>query len=117
MGVMRERGVGVTICPWAYVRHMEEGELFGGIKRLVEGGVKFCVASDSPAYMEGCWVVDNLEVLAMRARFSEEKLVECQRVTVGMCWAGEQVKRGLLEEIDGFWEGWKRRIGELEVVV
>jgi adenosine deaminase len=98
----------MTIRPWAYVRHCGDEELFGWIRRLWGEGVRVCVGSDSPAYVEGNWVVENLALLKLKGGFSDEELVQCQRNAVEMCWASGEVKRGLLGEIEGFWEGWKR---------
>lgn len=101
-------GFGMTICPWAYVRHCTEDELFGGIRRLWDEGVRISFSSDSPAYVEGNWVVENLALLKMKGGFSDEELVQCQRNAVEMCWASEEIKKELLEEIEKFWEEWKR---------
>ncbi|TVY57226.1 putative deaminase [Lachnellula cervina] len=101
-------GFGMTICPWAYVRHCTEDELFGGIRRLWDEGVKISFSSDSPAYVQGNWVVENLALLKMKGGFSDEELVQCQRNAVEMCWASEEIKKELLEEIEKFWEEWKR---------
>ncbi|TVY86832.1 putative deaminase, partial [Lachnellula willkommii] len=112
VGLMRARrsgeGFGMTVCPWAYVRHCTEEKLFGGVRRLWDGGVRISVSSDSPAYVEGNWVVENLALLKMKGGFSDEELVQCQRNAVEMCWASEEVKKELLKEIEQFWEGWKR---------
>jgi len=100
----RVEGFGLTICPWAYVRHCSEEELFGGIGRLRDEGVRLAIASDSPAYVEGNWVVDNLALLMLKGGFQEEDVVQCQRDAVRICWAGEELKSELLQEIDDFWE-------------
>jgi adenosine deaminase len=107
----RGEGFGLTICPWAYVRHCSEEELFGGIRRLKNEGVRMAIASDSPAYVEGNWVVDNLALLMLKGGLKEEDLVQCQRNAVGMCWASEEVKKELMDEIDGFWEEWRKGHG------
>jgi len=104
----RGSGFGMTICPWAYVRHCTEEELFGGIRRLWDEGVRISLSSDSPAYMESNWVVESLALLQLKGGFSDGELVQCQRNAVEMCWASEEVKITLLGEIEEFWEGWKR---------
>ncbi|TVY32972.1 putative deaminase [Lachnellula occidentalis] len=107
----RGEGFGMTICPWAYVRHCTEEELFGGVRRLWDAGVRISVSSDSPAYVESNYVVENLALLKMKGGFSDEELVQCQRNAVEMCWASGEVKKELLKEIEKFWEGWKRDLG------
>ena len=104
----RGEGFGLTICPWAYVRHCTEQELFGGVRKLWDQGVRISVSSDSPAYVESNYVVENLALLKMKGGFSDEELVQCQRNAVGMCWASGVVKEGLLKEIEKFWKEWKR---------
>ncbi|TVY80682.1 putative deaminase [Lachnellula suecica] len=64
----KDHGFGLTICPWAYVRHCTEGRLFGSIRRFVNAGVKICIGSDSPAYVESNWVVDHLALLPVEGR-------------------------------------------------
>ncbi|KAH7346760.1 hypothetical protein BKA65DRAFT_503202 [Rhexocercosporidium sp. MPI-PUGE-AT-0058] len=107
-----ESGIGMTLCPWAYVRHHTETNLFSHIRTLMDAGIKICISSDSPAYVESNWVTDNLALLKLKGGFTNEDVVRVQRDAVDMCWADEETKGRLRDEIDGFVEGMKRR-GEL----
>ncbi|KAH8763422.1 hypothetical protein BGZ57DRAFT_956238 [Hyaloscypha finlandica] len=59
---IKTKGIGMTLCPWAYVRHHKEENVFGYVRRLFDAGVLINVSSDSPAYVESNWIVDNLRL-------------------------------------------------------
>lgn len=67
---IREKGVGMTVCPCAYVRHTAEEEVFPRIRRLFDEGIKVTVGSDDPAYME-----DNVSLIFLV--WSVQKAFEC----------------------------------------
>ncbi|KAL2069973.1 hypothetical protein VTL71DRAFT_14653 [Oculimacula yallundae] len=108
-----EKGVGMTLCPWAYVRHHTEANLFSYVRTLMDAGVKICISSDSPAYVESNWVTDNLALLKLKGGFTIEDVVRVQRDAVDMCWADEKTKERLRGEIGNFVE--KREVERLEL--
>lgn len=99
--IMKKR-IGVTLCPWAYVRHHKEEDLFAYIRRLFDAGIKVNISSDSPAYVESNWITQNLALLRIRAQFTDEEIAKVEKDSVDMCWAGENVKRAIREEIETF---------------
>lgn len=101
------RGTGMTICPWAYVRHHTEANIFGWIRRLLEKGVKMSIACDSPEYVEGNYLVSNLALLMLVGGWKENDCVDVMKTGVEMCWAQEEVKERLKKEIASFSESWK----------
>jgi adenosine deaminase len=104
--VIKEKGVGMTLCPWAYVRHHKEENVFGYVRKLFDAGVLVNVSSDSPAYVENNWVVDNLLLLKMKGGFTNEEIVKLQMNAVEICWAGEIVKAEMRKRLRGFWRKW-----------
>jgi adenosine deaminase len=96
--------VGMTLCPWAYVRHHCEENLFSHLRTLFDAGIKFSIGSDSPAYVEDHWVIHNLMLIKLKGGFSNDELVQVQKNAVGICWADAQTKKDLLQEIDRFVE-------------
>jgi adenosine deaminase len=102
VALIREKGMGVTLCPWAYVRHHKEEDLFAYVRTLFDAGIKINVSSDSPAYVESNWITQNLALLRMRAGFTDEEIARLERDSIDMCWAGKDVKREILEEVENF---------------
>jgi adenosine deaminase len=101
--IIKEKGIGMTLCPWAYVRHHKEVSVFGYVRKLFDAGVLVNISSDSPAYVESNWVVDNLLLLKVQGGFTNKELVKFQMNAVDMCWATEEVKAEIREEIGRFW--------------
>lgn len=102
VALIKEKGLGVTLCPWAYVRHHKEEDLFAYVRELFDAGVKVNVSSDSPAYVESNWITQNLALLRLRAQFTDKEIAGVEKDSVDMCWAGDDVKRAILEEIETF---------------
>ncbi len=74
----------------------------------MDAGIKICISCDSPAYVESNWVSDNLALLKLRGGFTNQDIARVQRDAVEMCWASEDVKRVLQDEIDVFVEEIKK---------
>ena len=92
----------MTLCPWAYVRHHTEVNLFGLIRTLFDDGIKIAIGSDGPAMMEGNWVVDNLMLLKQQGNFTNDEILKMEMNAVEICWADEETKKIIAEEIAGF---------------
>ncbi|KUJ15318.1 adenosine deaminase [Mollisia scopiformis] len=101
---IKAKGTGMTLCPWAYVRHHTEQDLFGFLRVLKDEQVKICISCDSPAYVEDNWVLQNLSLLRLRGGLTDEELLGAQRDAIEMCWASEGVKTCLREDIHRFCE-------------
>ncbi len=52
MESIKQKGIGMTICLCAYVRHRSEEDVFLQIRKLFDAGSKVAIASDDPARME-----------------------------------------------------------------
>jgi adenosine deaminase len=102
--IIKAKGIGMTLCPWAYVRHHKEEDVFGCVRKLFDAGVVVNISSDSPAYVESNWVVDNLLLLKMEGGFANEEIVKLQMNAVDMCWASEDVKGEIRAEIKRYVE-------------
>ena len=101
VSLIKEKDVGMTLCPWAYC-HEPDGEVFPRIRALFEAGIKITINSDDPSYMEDTWVSDSLNLVKMMCGFSNQEIAQLQKNAVAICWAPEQVKKAILEEIEIF---------------
>ena len=94
-----EKGIGMTICPWSYIRHQPLDEVFARIRVLFDAGIKIAVASDDPAFMEDTWILENLLVVKKFCRFTNEDIRRLAQYAIEMCWAPEKLKMELLHEL------------------
>lgn len=102
-GLVARPGRGLTLCPWAYLRRWTYAEVAGRLRTLLrEPGVRVCVASDSPAYMDGSWVLHNLLLAKAMARLSDADVLALMKTSVEMSWAADEEKARLLDELAGF---------------
>ncbi|KAE8445172.1 hypothetical protein EG329_013669 [Mollisiaceae sp. DMI_Dod_QoI] len=107
VGSIKGKGIGMTLCPWAYVRHHTEKDLFGHLRTLMMEDVRICISSDSPAYVEDNWVLEDLSLLRLRNGWTDEELVKVQEDAIEMCWASDNTKKILKEEMEMFLEKYK----------
>lgn len=98
--LIKEKGTGMTLCPWAYVRHHTEENLFGYLRKLFDEDIKVMISCDSPAYVESLWLEDNLKLIRMKAGFTDKEIMRLMRNAVDICWADEDIKSGLYEELE-----------------
>lgn len=99
---LRARGIGLTLCPHAYHRRTAAEVLFPKIRRLMEAGVKVCINSDDPVYMHDVWIDGNMEKVYHYCRLEKGEMVQLVRNAVDMSWAGDDVKKAILEELCEF---------------
>jgi adenosine deaminase len=102
VALIKEKGMGVTLCPWAYVRHHKEEDLFAHVRTLFDAGIQINVSSDSPVYVESNWITQNLALLRLKANFTYEEIARVENDSIDMCWAGEDAKRVMHEELKEF---------------
>lgn len=98
--MVRGRGVGLTVCPCAYIRHKGTERVFGGIRRLLKLGVRVMISSDDPAYMGDNWVWHNLLMVRDQCALTDGEMSQLMKNAVEMCWAAEEVKVKLLGKIE-----------------
>ena len=98
--LIRRRGIGMTICPWAYLRHEPTIEIFPRIRTLFDAGIKVTIASDDPAYMEDCWILHNMLLTKRMCSLTDKDIGTLVRNAVEICWASQEVKKNLVEELD-----------------
>jgi adenosine deaminase len=101
MRLIHDKGIGMTICPWSYIRHQPMDEVFERIRALFDAGIKIAVASDDPAFMEDTWILENLLVAKKFCHFTNEEIWTLAKDAIEMCWAPEQVKKDVLDELRG----------------
>jgi len=101
MGKIREKGVGMTICPWSYIRHQPFDEVFDRIRTLFDAGIKISIASDDPTFMEDTWIQENLILVQRFCRFSDAEMLRLAKSAVEICWASDAVKKSVFDELEG----------------
>ncbi|KAH7362037.1 putative adenosine deaminase [Plectosphaerella cucumerina] len=104
-GLIVQRGIGMTICPWAYLRRWSYQEVADRLRVLLDAGTKVCISSDSPAYMDESWVLHNLLLTKQMCKLSDSQILDMMRVSIEMSWAKQDVKTQLLVEVEAFAQG------------
>ncbi|KAH9208905.1 hypothetical protein DL95DRAFT_344911 [Leptodontidium sp. 2 PMI_412] len=94
-----KRDLGMTICPWSYLRHTTHAELGPKIRALYDAGVKVSINSDDPAYMEDCWILQNMLLVKHLCDFDDKDIAVLASNAVNICWAQPAIKANILKEI------------------
>lgn len=102
MNIIKSKGIGMTICPCAYIRHAPADEVFPRIRKLFDAGIRVTIASDDPAYMEDNWVLHGLYMVRDKCNFTDAEMVRLQRNAIEICWASDEDKEILKKELDDF---------------
>jgi adenosine deaminase len=100
MSLIKEKGIGMTLTPWGYLRHQPVDEIFPRIRRLFDAGILIAIGSDDPAYMEDTWILHDWLLAKKMCEFSNREMATLARHAVDMCWAPEEVKAAIREEIE-----------------
>ena len=95
-----KKNLGMTICPWSYLRYEPGRELGVKIRTLFDAGIPITINSDDPTYMEDTWTLHNLLLAKQMCGFSDKEIVTLQRNAINISWADQSVKDNILEEID-----------------
>jgi adenosine deaminase len=98
--IIKDRGIGMTLTPWGYLRHEPVEEIFPRIRKLFDEGIPIAIGSDDPAYMEDCWILHDLLLVKRMCGFNDGDMMKLARDAVDMCWADEGVKDEIRREID-----------------
>ncbi|KAF7193815.1 putative deaminase [Pseudocercospora fuligena] len=98
--LIRGRDLGMTLCPHAYNRRNPLGYVFPLVRRLFDAGVKITINSDDPTYMHNMWISENLQLARHHCTFSDSEMVQLQYHAVEICWASNEVKCKLREELE-----------------
>lgn len=90
---------GLTICPWGYLCYSGEENVLDRVRRLHSAGVKIAIGSDDPAYMEDVWLSHSLYLLRVACGFTNDDFVKLQRNAIEVCWAPEDTKMAIMNEL------------------
>lgn len=96
---LRDRDIGLTLCPHAYHRRTATEVLFPKIRRLLDSGVRLCINSDDPVYMHDIWIDGNMEKVYHYCQLEKKDMVQLVKNAVGMSWASDDVKGSILREL------------------
>lgn len=97
---LKDRGIGLTLCPHAYHRRTATEVLFPKIRRLLDAGVQVCINSDDPVYMHDVWIDGNMEKVYRYCQLDKSDMVQLVRNAVDMSWADDSVKESIRKELD-----------------
>ncbi|KAH7305872.1 hypothetical protein B0I35DRAFT_443409 [Stachybotrys elegans] len=97
---LRERNIGLTLCPHAYHRRTPTEVLFPKLRELLDKGVQFCINSDDPVYMHNVWIDGNMEKTMHYCGFTKAEMVQFVRNSVDMSWADDSIKEQIRSELD-----------------
>lgn len=100
MNLILKRDLGMTICPWSYLRHTTYIELGPKIRVLYDAGIRISINSDDPAYMEDCWILQNMLLVKRLCGFGDKDMAVLAKNAVSTSWADTSVKEKILQEID-----------------
>ncbi|KAH8897477.1 adenosine deaminase [Thozetella sp. PMI_491] len=102
ISLVLQKGIGMTMCPWAYLRRWTYQEVAERLQVLVDTGIKFGISSDSPAYMDSSWVLHNLLITKKMCNLSDGDILSMMKVSIEMSWAMHEVKACLLQDLETF---------------
>ncbi|RDW75427.1 adenosine deaminase-2 [Coleophoma cylindrospora] len=100
MDLILKRDMGMTICPWSYLRHTTYAELGPRIRTLYDAGIEITINSDDPAYMDDCWILHNMLLAKHLCSFSDKDVAVLARNAINVSWAEQSVKEEILQEIE-----------------
>ncbi|KAF7185231.1 putative deaminase [Pseudocercospora fuligena] len=100
MDSVKEKGLGMTICPWSYIRHQPFAEVWETVRKIFDAGIKISIGSDDPAFMEDTWVLENFRILKKFCGFSNGDVVRLMRGAMEMSWASPDVKEEMIAELE-----------------
>lgn len=97
---LKERSIGLTLCPHAYHRRQKTEILFPKITRLIRAGIMLCINSDDPTYMHNVWIDGNMQKVYSYCDLSKKEMVQLCKNGVKMSWADNKTKTDLIQELD-----------------
>ncbi|KAF2225764.1 hypothetical protein BDZ85DRAFT_258046 [Elsinoe ampelina] len=100
MEMLRKKEMGMTICPWSYIRHQPLDEVFQRIRQLFDAGILISIASDDPTFMEDTWILENLLVVMKFCNLTDQDLIRLTENAIRTCWASEAVKKEIMDELE-----------------
>jgi adenosine deaminase len=99
--LIRDKNVGMTVCPWSYIVHQPFEEVFRRIRVLFNAGIKISIGSDDPAFMEDAWLLENLLLVKKFCKFTDSEISKLTEDAVQMCWAPDYIKAEIMKELHG----------------
>lgn len=99
---VKERGIGLTICPVS-TYFINQTYTLKHIRRLLDLGIKVTINSDDPAYFEA-YINDNLKVLVDRGAFNRDDVLQIVRNGFDICWLSQAEKDDYLMQVKRYSE-------------
>ncbi|KAI5296498.1 hypothetical protein KEM52_001342 [Ascosphaera acerosa] len=102
--LIRSKGTGMTICPWAYLRHQPPRFIADRYRTLYDAGIPVTTASDDPGYMDNSFIYHGMLLAKKICEFTDADIAQTCRHAVNMSWTDAQTKQALLQEIEAVYE-------------
>ena len=101
VATIKAKGLGFTVCPVSnsFVCDGIKGE---AIRALLDQGLRVTINSDDPAYMDGCYVQENLIRTQADLGLGFGELVALERNAFEITWLPRAVKDAYLRELDAY---------------
>ena len=97
---IRERGLGLTICPISN-RFCVQNLTGNEIRRMLELGMKPTINSDDPAYFRG-YMTENFQALVDEHAFTRAELQQLAQNAIDVSWADAATKTRLTQELTAY---------------
>lgn len=97
---IKEKGIGMTLTPWGYLRHEPVDEIFPRIRTLFDAGIPIAIGSDDPAYMEDTWILHDWLLVKKMCGLSNSDMATLAKSAIDMCWADDGVKQEMRRELE-----------------
>ena len=99
---VKERGIGLTICPVS-TYFINQTYTLKHIRKLLDLGDKVTINSDDPAYFHA-YINDNLKVLVDHGGFSKEDILRIVANAFDICWLTRSEKETYLTQVNRYAE-------------
>lgn len=97
---IRERGIGLTICPISN-RFVVQNLTGNEIRKFLQEGILATVNSDDPAYFRG-YMNENLQALCDEVNYSQEEVAQLTRNAFAVSWATPELKSKLEGKLEAY---------------
>ena len=104
----KARGVTFTLCPYANEVVMP-GHRQYPVRRMLDLGLKATLNSDDPAYMEGSYMIENMQRAQRDAGLTRAELLTLTENAFAAAWISDAKRQTYLAMLNAFAAKWEQR--------
>ncbi|ODV87332.1 hypothetical protein CANARDRAFT_194201 [[Candida] arabinofermentans NRRL YB-2248] len=98
--LVKSCGLGLTLCPMGYQKHMGPHNVFPKVNKIVDYGIPITLNSDDPAYM-AYYKSEILSGTLKGCNFNIEDLYNFEKNAIKMAWTDDiDFKKKFIQELD-----------------